>query len=259
VISENIAAVRDPDSHEIVKELLLQAAQAQPPVDVVLLPEEFSLTSIFWSKEEAKEFTSQLFGTRNVLIVHSRNEVFPAEDTNSGIDPKKLVYESTNSGELGRYVKLLLMPLGEYAPAFTKSFFSLIDDPELQMYIDDVLQLPPPGQNVASVRFRGITIGGLLCSDILSPRLYRKLSSDHQPDVLINLANQFWFHGSRMLHFKTLQLARVHAVQNRVPFLMANNMAPSFALNPQGAIISQSSWMSREVIYIDIPPLYLTQ
>jgi apolipoprotein N-acyltransferase len=252
LISENIPSVRELESHEVVKELLIRAAQAQPAVDVILLPEEFSLTSIFWSRDEAAAFIKQYFGSRDVLIAHSRNELFPAEETNSFTDPKKLVYDSTTSGEVGRYVKLLLMPLGEYAPAFTKTFFSAIDDADLQMYLDEVVQLPPPGRDVAGITYRNVTIGGLLCSDILSPHLYRRLARNHRPDVLINLANQFWFHGSNLLHYKTIQMARVHAVQNRLPFLMANNTAPSFALNSAGSVIAQSEWGSRAVLIIDV-------
>lgn len=252
LISENLADVRDTSSHDVVRELLAKAAAAQPPVDVVPLPEEFSLTSLFWSREEAHAFLKEHFGEREVLILNSRNELFPSEETNSFADSKKLVYDSTTSGEVARYVKLMLMPLGEYAPAFTKTFFSIINDPELQVYIDDVAELPPPGSTVTSATFRGLTIGGLLCSDILSPSLYRALAKDHHADVLVNLANQFWFHGSRSLHWKTVQMARVHAVQNGLPFLLANNMAPSFALNARGEILKESAWGRREVLYVDV-------
>lgn len=252
LISENLTTVRDFSSHDVVQHLLAQAASSHPPVDVVLLPEEFSLTSLFWSKAEADAFIKRHFGDREVLILNSRNDRFPAEENNELPDPKKLVYDNTRTGELARYNKLMLMPLGEYAPAFTKTFFSVIDDPELQSYIADVEALPPAGRRITSVTFRGLTLGGLLCSDLLSPSLYRSLARDHGADVLINLANQFWFHGSRLLHWKTIQIARVHAVQNRTPFLLANNVAPSFAISPQGELITQSRWGHREVLYVDI-------
>jgi apolipoprotein N-acyltransferase len=252
IIAENLEDVRDISSHEVVRELLAKAAAAQPPVNVVLMPEEFSLTSLFWSKEEADTFLKQHFGERDVLILNTRNEVFPIEETNYFTDSKKLVYDSTTSGEVARYVKLMLMPLGEYAPAFTTTFFSVINDPDLQMYLEDVVQLPPPGRSVTSANFHGLIIGGLLCSDILSPSLYHTLSRDHHANVLVNLANQFWFHGSRPLHWKTVQIARVHAVQNNLPFLLANNMAPSFALNGRGEFMVESDWGSRDVLFVSL-------
>lgn len=254
ILAENLSDVRDFSSHDVVRDLVARAAAAKPPVDVILMPEEFSLTSLFWTKDESAAFLKQHFGERDVLILNSRNEVFPAEETNSFSDPKKLVYDSTASGEIARYVKLMLMPLGEYAPAFTKTFFSVLDDPELQMYLDDVVELPPRGKAVTAATFHGLTIGGLLCSDILSPSLYQRLAQEHHADVLVNLANQFWFHGSRLLHWKTLQMARVHAVQNRLPFLLANNMAPSFALDARGALLAESGWGERGVLYLDVQP-----
>jgi apolipoprotein N-acyltransferase len=253
IISENLTDVRDFSSHDVVRQLLARAAASQPPVDVILLPEEFSLTSLFWSREEADTFIKNHFGERDVLILNSRNDLFPAEETNELPDQKKLVYDSTRSGERARYNKLMLMPLGEYAPAFTKTFFSVINDPELQGYIDDVTTLPPAGSTVTSANFRGLTLGALLCSDILSPSLYRSLAKDHNVGVLVNLANPFWFHGSRLLHWKTLQMARVHAVQNRLPFLLANNVAPSFALDPRGELLTESRWGVRDVLYVDVP------
>ena len=252
ILAENFLDVRDFTSHAVVRDLVAQAAAAEPPVDVVLMPEEFSLTSLFWTKDEAAAFLKQHFGERDVLILNSRNELFPADETNENADPKKLVYDSTVSGEVGRYVKLMLMPLGEYAPAFTKTFFSVIDDPELQLYINDVVTLPTRGDSVATATFHGMNIGGLLCSDILSPKLYKTIARDHKADVLVNLANQFWFHGSRLLHWKTIQMARVHAVQNRLPFLLANNMAPSFALDSRGKLLAESAWGTRDVLYVDV-------
>jgi len=103
------------------------------------------------------------------------------------------------------------------------------------------------------VSVHGVRIAGLLCSDIVSPYLYRKFVQEQKPDLLINLANHFWFHGSRTLHSKTLQMARVHAVQNRLPMIVANNVAPSFALDPAGRVIAQSSWGARGVLYVELP------
>jgi apolipoprotein N-acyltransferase len=252
LISENLTDVRDFSAHDVVQELLAQAATSKPPADVILLPEEFSLTSLFWSREEADAFIKRHVGDREVLILNSRNDLFPAEETNELPDAKKLVYDSTRTGEVARYNKLMLMPLGEYAPAFTKTFFSVINDPSLQSYINDVTTLPAAGSTVVSAKFNGLTLGGLLCSDLLSPTLYRSLAQDHKADVLINLANQFWFHGSRLLHWKTIQIAKMHAVQNRLPFLLANNVAPSFAISPQGDMIKESRWGKREVLHVDI-------
>lgn len=253
IIAENIDDVRDVSTHTLVTQLLAEVAAARPPVDVVVLPEEFSLTSIFWSKDEASRFISHHFGEREVLILNTRNELYPEDERNENPESKKLIYDSTTRGEVGRYVKQMLMPLGEYAPALTKTFFSIVQDPELQLYIEDVSTAAPPPRGTSVTSFRGVTIGGLLCSDMLSPHLYRSLVRDHGARVLVNLSNHFWFHGSRPLYWKTIQMARVHAVQNRTPILVSNNVAPSFALDSTGAPLVESSWGKREVLYVNVP------
>lgn len=255
IIAEHLTEVRDVGIHAAVADELASAAAIQPPVDAVLLPEEFSLTSIFWSREEATTFLRQHFGDREVLILNTRNNRYPAEEDNETLEHKKLVYDTTDGKELGRYIKQNLMPLGEYAPAFTKTFFSLIPDSELQLYIDDVSTAPTATsrRELFAADYRGFTIGGLLCSDILSPELYRSLVRDRHADILVNLANQFWFHGSRTLYTKTLQIARVHAVQNRRPLLMANNTAPSFAIDSNGSIMASSNWGERGVLVVQAP------
>jgi apolipoprotein N-acyltransferase len=255
IITEHLEDVRDFNTHASVAAELAAAAAVQPPVDVILLPEEFSLTPIFWSRDEANKFLAEHFGTRDVLILNTRNNRYPAEEDNTELEQKKLVYDTTSGKELGRYIKQNLMPLGEYAPAFTKTFFSVIPDSELQLYIDGVDTFPEANfrKEVFAANYRGFTIGGLLCSDLLSPELYRSLVHDHHADILVNLANQFWFHGSKTLYSKTVQMARVHAAQNRRPLLMANNTAPSFAMDSNGTIIASSKWGDRGVLVVEAP------
>lgn len=253
VISENISDVRDLGAHGAAAARIAEAAAHQPPVDVVVLPEEFGLTSIFWSREEAERFINKEFGGRDVLILNTRNRSFPAEEKNDAVDYKNLVFESTARGELGRYVKQMLMPLGEYRPALARLVFSLIPDADLQMFVESLEDSPARGGGLRAVEFHGVKIGALLCSDLLSPLLYRSLSEVEGAQVLINMANQFWFHGSRLLHSKTRQIARVHAVQNRKKILVADNMAPAFALDSDGRLLQEAHWGKSEVLYFDVP------
>lgn len=254
VIADNLDSVFDDSAYDVVQQALSTAMTAQPPVDVIVLPEELGLTSVFWSKEDYRLFVERYLGTRDLLILNSRNELFPAEEKNEFLESKKLVYESAQSGERGRYIKQMLMPLGEYAPSFTKTLFSVIPDPSLQGYINEVGAFSRDNTRELYVEeFRGVRLGGLLCSDLFSPYLYRRLVREHGAQVLINLSNHFWFHGSKALHWKTRQVARMHAVQNRLPIILANNIAPSFILDHRGAIVSETRWGMRGVVFFDLP------
>lgn len=252
-LCENLPEVRNQASHAATTDLLARAAAVRPPVDVVVMPEEISLASVFLSKGQAEAFYRTHFGTRDVLIMNTRNDFFTGEERGPFREYKKLVYEGTTAGEIGRYAKHMLMPLGEYAPAAAKPVLSVLRDAELQSYLEEVSTCPAARQPLETVKFRGWRIGGLLCSDLLSPRLYRELAVRGKADVLVNLSNPFWFHGSRLLHWKTLQMAKVHAVQNRLPFILANNMAPSFALDSSGRVVAESAWGKRDVLVLELP------
>lgn len=253
VVCESLDEVRNYGAHANTLDLLARAAAVNPPVDIVVMPEEISLTSMFFSKQEANDFLRTHFKTRDVLILNTRHALFPEEQTDSSPELKRLVYDGTTSGEVGRYVKHMLMPLGEYAPIAAKPIFSLFNDEDLRLYLEDVAAFPIQQAPLETIKFRGWRIGGLLCSDLLSPRLYRELAVRGKADVLVNLSNPFWFHGSRLLHWKTVQMAKVHAVQNRLPFILANNMAPSFALDSSGRVVAGSAWGKRDVLVLELP------
>ena len=253
VVSGNLDTVRDESTHEELLQELSTAAAAVPPVDVILLPEEFGLTSLFWSTTDYEDFKRRYVGDRELLIMNSRNNLFPDDERNENPEAKKLVYDSTRAGEIARYIKQMLMPLGEYAPAFTDTFFSIIPDQQLHTYLGDITIIDREHTNQLSLgEYRGIRIGGLLCSDLFSPYLYRSLVKEHGAQVLVNLANHFWFHGSRTLYWKMVQMARVHAVWNRRSLLIANNISPSLIIGPRGNTIAESTWGGRGVMYVTL-------
>lgn len=254
ILAEQIENAMYQDYHVVTTQLIRQAAAARPPVDVVLIPEEISLTSIFWYESEAEQFLRETFGYREVLLLHTRAENYLEHTDPDAITTNKMLYyESTTQGIVGHYTKQMLMPLGEYAPMFARAFYSIIGDPDIAAHLEDVnhirLHVTPP----ATVTYRGVRFGALLCSDLLSPELYRHQVREGGAVVLINLANQFWFHGSRTLHWKSLQMARVHAVSNQRPLLVANNLSPSYALDARGRMLVSSRWGERTVLYLDVP------
>lgn len=252
ILAEQVDDVMNYDAHQIATQLIAEAAAAVPPVDVALIPEEISLSTIFGARADAEAFIARTFGDRDVLLLHTRPDVYPDDDPEH-LQFKQLAFESTRRGIIGRYSKQMLMPLGEYAPAFARIFYSIVDDPDINSHLEDVDMIPVQKKMPESVTFRGLRFGGLLCSDLLTPALYRHLVRSENADVLINLANQFWFHGSRTLHWKSLQMARVHAVYNQRPILVANNLSPSYALDRSGRMLAASRWGERTVLYVDVP------
>jgi apolipoprotein N-acyltransferase len=257
LVSENIERAEVKGFNSGIQEGLLSAVRSQPTVDVVVLPENIGLSRLFPSKQEYLSFIEREVGARDILIVNFRHDLFSADDWNSPVLPSALAYDSTLNGELGRLRKHMLVPIGEYAPSFTKTFFSIIPDPMLQAYVrfidaKDSERASVPSRTLSVGEFRGVRVGGLICSDIVSPYLYHKLVREHGAQVLINVASHAWFHGSQVLYWKNLQMARLHAVQNRVPMLVANNTSPSFAVDSLGNLIAATSAKTPGVVYVDL-------
>lgn len=239
------------DEHAIVTQLIVEAATLLPPVDVIMLPEEIGFTDLFWFEEDAQAFLARVFGEREVLLLQTRDERYPDDEDPDAPEMKMLAYESTTRGIIGRYKKQMLMPLGEYAPSIARALYAVIGDPDIEAHLEEVDQIPFERSLPEACVFLGVRFGGLLCSDLLSPDLYRHLVREENADILFNLSNQFWFHGSQRLHAKSRQIARVHAVRNHRPFLVANNMAPSYAYDEQGRLLAESPWGKRGVTVVE--------
>lgn len=228
--------------------LLKRIASSTPSVDIIALPEEDQLESAFPDEQTKKAEMQKIFGDRKVLIMGPRHTKAADEGNNVG-----LVFESEDGTVLARYAKRFMMPNGEYIPYTGYLAFSLRKDQGLDRYYTYVPDAKATSTPLAVVDFKSYRIGGLICSDILSPQLYRELGRDYGANVLVNIANHSWFHHSEILKNKLLQIAKVHAVQNRAYFFQAANGAPSYAIDPRGNIIGISPVRAKGVLFVDIP------
>lgn len=229
--------------------LLGQAAAAHP--DAVAFPEGYGLGVAYPDRTEREREVKRLFPTDTLILDWTYYRTEAAYDRNApGAD--LLEYISTAHGLIGAYQKVYLMPVGEYEPVVYTTLYGLFDSPGFHSYLSYLDNAIAPGTHAVAAHYRNGIVGGLLCSDLLDPYLYRQLGGEHA-DVLVNLGNQNWFHHSHALYGKTLQVARVAAVENRRPFVMANDGAPSFALDAKGTLIAESSWNAPGVLVVSIP------
>ena len=111
-----------------------------------------------------------------------------------------------------------------------------------------------PGNDVGSIEWRGLHIGGLICSDIQSPLLFRRIERLSGAGILIQTGNTVWLHGSPLLFKENLAIAKVHAVQNNAYYLAANNMEPSFILSPSGEVLVEGVWWKPSLVTATIFP-----
>ncbi len=212
--------------------------------DVIVVPEGYGLAK-FLTEEDRKKLYTDAFGNRGGLIIDS-STVRDATGLHS-----RIVYWSTERGEIATQDKIFLAPIGEYFPPLIHRMLTFSGEEALlgyRAYTNPIRS----GTGLSTALFKGRVFGGLLCSELLSPWLYRELTHDHGAQVLVNLANNSWFHNSRLLHHRLIQIARVHAIQNNSYMLVSANGSPSFAIDPGGLIIAEGTWGSPGVVFATI-------
>lgn len=216
-------------------EMLSEAATTSPEALLFVLPEERGYNPPFKSEEERRAVYRKLFGERDVLILSTVH--VPAEPTGYNI---ALRYENGAGDLLGSYSKRFFMPGGEYMPHAMLAVFTLAPDSALSGFIGSLPTKAPPFTELMALPLAGHRVGALVCSDFLSPELNAELALTHGADVIVNSANPGWFHDSKTLYDKTLQISKVHAVRGRSYYLQSSNGAPAFAIDPYGKVIAES-------------------
>ncbi len=144
-------------------------------------------------------------------------------------------------GMLGRYDKLHRVPFGEYLPL-----------KESLPWLAHFSPYPPDfgiaaGAQPRVFQYNGIRYAPLICFEDTVPHVVRRvlLATDKSGktgkpvDVLLNLTNDGWFHGSSELD-QHLITAAFRCVENRTPMVRSVNTGISAVIDGDGAIRSRA-------------------
>jgi len=232
----SVAVIGNSDAKPEV--LLKEIAESNHAVDMIVFPEG----DRFFLPDDT---LSTVFPDREVLIVGSKHT---PNENGKGLQAE-LFYQHSQNGTLGTYRKIFLMPQGEYYPAMAEPLYALANDRFASTAAPNTGNRLVRGNELTAVPFKGTVVGGLICSDIISPHLYPRLAKNHGASVLLNVSNPDWFHGSHAFYDKMLQIARVHAVHTRSYFISASVGNPSFVLDPRGKIVAQSAWGTEDMLF----------
>ncbi len=133
---------------------------------------------------------------------------------------------------LGQYLKIYLIPFGEYIP-----YEGIILWPEF---------IVPKGtnSNVAGNEFTlfqldGTRFGTLICSEIIYPHLARTMVKQGA-NFMVNISNEAWF-GRSPFPYQFLCQCIFRSVENRVNFVRATNTGISSFIDPYGRITAKLS------------------
>jgi len=161
------------------------------------------------------------------------------------------MYE-TGKGIVGTYDKQILGPYGEYLPQLFSDFFSLFGG---EAVIKSFEKFRPyeKGDGKLAVSAGLLKAGVLLCSEIVSPEMYRSLSNSGT-EVFVNQASHGLFHSSKILFAQIQAVAQVRAAENGRPLIYASNLAPSFTLDSNGTVTGELGWSKIGVLYSEVYP-----
>jgi apolipoprotein N-acyltransferase len=131
---------------------------------------------------------------------------------------------------LGQYLKIYLIPFGEYVP-----YEGIIKWPEF--IIPKGMNSNVEGTEVVLFGTDGTKFGTLICSEILYPELGRCMVK-RGANFLVNISNEAWF-GKSAFPYQALSISVFRAVENRVNVVRSTNTGISSFIDPYGRITSR--------------------
>ena len=171
-------------------------------------------------------------------------------------------FVSPDAGYSGRYDKIHRVPFGEYLP--------LTDTlPWLAGFTPYPADFGiAPGEQPQAFEHQGIRYAPVICFEDTVPHVVRQAAltpggqgiTGKPVDVLLNLTNDGWFHGSSELD-QHLITAAFRCVENRTPMVRAVNTGISAIIDGDGAIrtqaIDKKTGRSKQVeaVVVDTVPL----
>ena len=196
--------------------------------DIVLFPESSAILNQT-SREKVLDLLTFLAQRKNTLFLNPSNNEDSKENLISSV-----WYIRTQQGIMEIRSKEFLVPVGEYAPYFTRLFTGI---PYIASWLEKTYQIHGYSKVLEEVPvFKEKEVGVLQCSEILSTVFYRKIAKDHM--ILANAASHAPFARPRIIRAQTLKMARIHASANDRFFIQSGNIAPSLIVTNTGALQS---------------------
>ena len=150
------------------------------------------------------------------------------------------------------YHKLHLVPFGEYVPLIETFPWLTVLTPYRNGYVPSLNF----GREPNSLAIGPYRIAAAICFEDTVPHVVRRFFHEapdgRQPDVLLNLSNDGWFHGSSELDMH-LAVSVFRAIENRVPLARAVNTGISALVDGNGEIRDTLPRQTESVLTVDVP------
>jgi apolipoprotein N-acyltransferase len=148
------------------------------------------------------------------------------------------LYFSPEGKVLNQYIKIRLVPFGEYVP-----LEGIIKWPE--SIVSKTMTSHISGKEFTILNVDETRFCALICWEILFPDLSRTMVKNGA-EFVINISNEAWF-GKSDAPYQMLSMAVFRAVENRVNLVRATNTGISCFIDPHGRITGKVTNGSKDI------------
>ena len=145
-------------------------------------------------------------------------------------------------GSFDTYQKIFLVPFAEYVPFF-KNWINKMNQ------FDDIGSFYP-GSDYKTFNIKDFQASILICYDSSSPRIIKTMV-DNGAEMLFIITNDSYV--GQFMPYQHFQLARLRAVEQRVPVIQSANTGISGIILPSGEVIYRSNLNERIVFTAEVP------
>ena len=213
------------------KNLTRQASQNQP--DFIIWPEAATPGFVLKNMALRKALVDIIQGSDAYFVVGSSE--YPKFSKGDNFDVKKYgntaLYFSPKGELLGQYLKIRLIPFGEYIPYYGKFPWPKFIVP------DDSRTYEIPGTEHNLFNHEGYQFGITICWESHFASLFRAFVKKGA-NLMINVTNEGWFGDSAAPHQKLVTTV-FRAVENRIAIARAANTGISCFIDPLGRITAR--------------------
>ena len=204
--------------------------------DIIIWPEVAVTSFLANNSYDRIRYQDKLLGSYLITGIPERKNIDGViQNFNSSIILKP-------DGSFDTYQKIFLVPFAEYVPFF-KNWITKMNQ------FDDIGSFYP-GSEYKTFNIDDFKASILICYDSSSPQIVETMV-DNGAEIIFIITNDSYV--GQFMPYQHFQLARLRAVEQRVPVIQSANTGISGIILPSGKIVYRSKLNERTVFTMEVP------
>ena len=204
--------------------------------DIVVWPEVAVTSYLANNSYERFRYQNKL---SNAYLITGIPERKPVNGINKNFNSSIIL---NPDGSFDTYQKIFLVPFAEYVPFF-KDWINKMNQ------FDDIGSFYP-GSDYKTFDIKDFKASILICYDSSSPSIVKTMV-DNGAQILFVITNDSYV--GKFMPYQHFQLARLRAVEQRIPVIQSANTGISGIILPSGEVVYRSNLNERVVFTSEVP------